>query len=69
MLHYPDAMKKAQAELDRVVGSDRMPEYGDKESLPYTNALIKETMRTALHVTLHVAAGDRSRRSEPHLTQ
>ncbi|KAG6901347.1 hypothetical protein C0995_013206, partial [Termitomyces sp. Mi166 len=45
MLHYPDAMKKAQAELDRVVGSDRMPEYGDKESLPYTNALIKETMR------------------------
>ncbi|KAH0583191.1 hypothetical protein H2248_011075 [Termitomyces sp. 'cryptogamus'] len=45
MLHFPDTMRKAQAELDRVVGSDRMPEYYDKESLPYTNALIKETMR------------------------
>ncbi|KAG6815519.1 hypothetical protein H0H93_009598, partial [Arthromyces matolae] len=45
MLHFPDAMKKAQEELDRVVGSDRMPEFGDKDNLPYTNALIKETMR------------------------
>ncbi|KAG6891127.1 hypothetical protein C0992_010421 [Termitomyces sp. T32_za158] len=38
-------LETAQAELDRVIGSDRMPEYGDKESLPYTDALIKETMR------------------------
>ncbi|KAG6856319.1 hypothetical protein H0H87_005599 [Tephrocybe sp. NHM501043] len=45
MIHFPEAMKKAQGELDRVVGVDRMPEFEDMENLPYTNALIKETMR------------------------
>ncbi|KAJ2919890.1 hypothetical protein MD484_g619, partial [Candolleomyces efflorescens] len=45
MLHYPQVMKKAQEELDRVVGRDRLPEYDDTSSLPYLQALIKETMR------------------------
>ncbi|KAF5379528.1 hypothetical protein D9615_006569 [Tricholomella constricta] len=38
-------MKKAQAELDSVIGFDRMPDFGDKERLPYVNAVIKETLR------------------------
>ncbi|KAG6840197.1 hypothetical protein C0991_008279 [Blastosporella zonata] len=45
MIHFPEAMVKAQTELDRVVGGDRMPEFDDMENLPYINALIKETMR------------------------
>ena len=45
MLHYPDVMRKAQAELDKVVGQDRLPEFKDRESLPYVNALINETLR------------------------
>ena len=45
MLHYPLAMARAQAELDRVVGRDRLPEFDDAPALPYVNALIKETMR------------------------
>ncbi|KAF8163799.1 cytochrome P450 [Crassisporium funariophilum] len=45
MLHYPHTMRKAQAELDLVVGTDRMPDFDDVDSLPYTRALIKETMR------------------------
>jgi cytochrome P450 len=45
MLHYPDTMAKGQAELDRVIGRDRLPEFDDMSSLPYLNALIKETMR------------------------
>ncbi|KAJ2928070.1 hypothetical protein H1R20_g9024, partial [Candolleomyces eurysporus] len=45
MLHYPQVMKKAQEELDSVVGRDRLPEYDDAASLPYLQALIKETMR------------------------
>ena len=45
MLHYPDIQKKAQAEVDKVVGSSRMPEFSDMDSLPYVTALIKEVAR------------------------
>ncbi|RPD52979.1 cytochrome P450 [Lentinus tigrinus ALCF2SS1-7] len=45
MIHYPEVMKKAQAEIDRVVGTSRMPEFEDMESLPYVNAVIKEVAR------------------------
>lgn len=45
MALYPEALRKAQAELDRVVGTERMPTIDDRGSLPYVNAVIKETMR------------------------
>lgn len=41
---YPEVQAKAQAELDRVVG-DRLPTAADKESLPYLNAVLRETVR------------------------
>ncbi|KAI0699911.1 CyP450 monooxygenase [Cerioporus squamosus] len=45
MTLYPGVQKKAQAELDSVVGPDRLPDHSDKASLPYVNALLKETLR------------------------
>lgn len=45
MLHNPSVLKEAQAELDSVVGSDRMPEFDDADSLPYIRALVNETLR------------------------
>ena len=42
---HPDAQKKAQEELDRVVGHNRLPEFEDRPSLPYTAALLKEVTR------------------------
>ncbi|KAL0945844.1 hypothetical protein HGRIS_012127 [Hohenbuehelia grisea] len=42
---FPDVQKKAQAELDRVVGTDRLPTFEDREHLPYLNALVLETLR------------------------
>ena len=42
---WPEIQKKAQAELDRVVGPTRLPEYEDRESLPYVNAIFKEVLR------------------------
>ncbi|KAH9846771.1 cytochrome P450, partial [Lenzites betulinus] len=43
MALYPDALRKAQAELDRVVGTERMPTIDDRGSLPYVNAVIRST--------------------------
>ncbi|KAK7448088.1 hypothetical protein VKT23_013846 [Stygiomarasmius scandens] len=45
MLLWPEVAKKAQAELDTVVGSDRLPTFADRASLPYLNALALETFR------------------------
>ena len=36
---------KAQAELDAVIGSDRLPGFSDRESLPYINAFALELLR------------------------
>jgi cytochrome P450 len=47
MLLFPDAMVKAQEEIDRVIGSDgaRMPTWEDEKDLPYVRSLVKETLR------------------------
>lgn len=42
---YPDKMRKAHDEIDRVVGFDRMPSFSDYEQLVYVQALIKEVTR------------------------
>jgi len=45
MAMYPDVQKKAQAEIDAVVGHDRLPDFGDIDSLPFINAVVKESLR------------------------
>ncbi|EIM84308.1 cytochrome P450 [Stereum hirsutum FP-91666 SS1] len=45
MLLYPDSQRKAQAEIDAIVGTDRLPSFEDQDSLPYVHALMKETLR------------------------
>lgn len=45
MVLYPDVLKRAQAELDSVVGRERMPSYGDQKNLPYIDAIVKEVLR------------------------
>nr|QBG82630.1 cytochrome p450 [Papaver somniferum] len=45
LLNHPDALKKAQEELDARVGKDRKVEESDIQNLAYIPAIIKETMR------------------------
>lgn len=45
MAMHPRVLKKAQAELDAVVGPDRLPDFSDQESLVYVNAVVKELLR------------------------
>ncbi|KAI0767392.1 cytochrome P450 [Fomes fomentarius] len=42
---YPDVLKKAHAELDAVVGPNRLPDFDDEKSLVYVSAIIKEAQR------------------------
>ncbi|KAL0563350.1 hypothetical protein V5O48_018719, partial [Marasmius crinis-equi] len=45
MIIYSEVQQKAQAELDRVVGPDRLPTLEGFSSLPYVQAIIRETHR------------------------
>lgn len=45
MVQYPEELKKAQEEIDRVVGPDRLPQWDDERDLPFIRAMIKETLR------------------------
>ena len=48
MLHYPDVYRKAQEEIDRVIGNERLPDLTDRHSLPYLEALVMELYRCVL---------------------
>nr|VWO96656.1 N/A [Ganoderma boninense] len=62
MALYPEAQKKAQKELDAVVGVERLPDFSDRPSLPYVSALVKELLRwhpaTPMGVPHRVLADD-----------
>ncbi|EAQ92026.1 hypothetical protein CHGG_00261 [Chaetomium globosum CBS 148.51] len=45
MIQFEYVQRKAQEELDRVVGTDRLPTFEDRPNLPYINALVKEVTR------------------------
>jgi cytochrome P450 len=42
---YPEVQRKAQAELDSVIGSDRLPTMQDMKDLPYVRCVVKEVLR------------------------
>ncbi|KAK7041606.1 hypothetical protein VNI00_009196 [Paramarasmius palmivorus] len=44
MIAYPEAQRKAQDELDFVVGRARIPTHEDMKSLPYIGAIVKEVV-------------------------
>ncbi|KAH9035788.1 cytochrome P450 [Lactarius pseudohatsudake] len=45
MATYPEVQKRAQAELDAVVGRSRTPTFADFHNLPFIRAMVKETLR------------------------
>lgn len=55
MVCYPEVQRKAQDELDRVVGPYRLPEFGDREHLPYVELICKEVHRWQPVVPMGVA--------------
>ncbi|CCM06879.1 uncharacterized protein FIBRA_09188 [Fibroporia radiculosa] len=45
MTLHPEVFRKAQAEIDRVIGSSRLPDWDDRASLPYLECVLKEVYR------------------------
>lgn len=45
MVLYPDVQKKAQQEIDYIIGTRRLPTLTDRAGLPYLNALCLEIYR------------------------
>ncbi|KAL4866732.1 hypothetical protein BDV12DRAFT_172550 [Aspergillus spectabilis] len=45
IIKFPHVQRKAQEEIDRVVGTNRLPTFEDRKNLPYVNALVKESLR------------------------
>ncbi|KAH7910245.1 cytochrome P450 [Hygrophoropsis aurantiaca] len=45
MVLYPQVQEKACAEIDAVVGNKRLPNFDDRPSLPYVEAVLREVIR------------------------
>ncbi|KAH9929348.1 cytochrome P450 [Fomitopsis serialis] len=45
MVLHSDVYQKAQDEVDRVIGSDRLPTLADRDDLPYVQCVLKEVYR------------------------
>ena len=45
MMEHPEWLQKVQEEVDRVVGSDRLPTTTDVPNLPTVRAIVKEQIR------------------------
>ncbi len=47
MLLHPEVYQKAREEIDSVVGQDRLPDFEDRDHLPYLECVMKEVFRYA----------------------
>ncbi|KAK7056291.1 hypothetical protein VNI00_002844 [Paramarasmius palmivorus] len=45
MVQNPDILKKGQAAVDKVAGNERLPDFTDRGSMPFVDAILKETLR------------------------
>ncbi|KAJ7575542.1 cytochrome P450 [Mycena floridula] len=45
MVMHPHVTLKAQEELDRAIGQDRLPIFEDRPNCPYTEAIVREVFR------------------------
>lgn len=45
MTLHPECQVQAQEEIDAVIGSERLPTFEDRSSLPYVESLLQESLR------------------------
>ena len=52
MLRHPHVLAAAQDEMDRVVGSGRLPSFEDRQRLPYLECVMSEVLRWGVPVPM-----------------
>nr|UEN71137.1 cytochrome P450 4AV17 [Meteorus pulchricornis] len=45
LMHHPEKMDRVQNEIESVIGKERLPQWDDRKKLPFTEAVIRETLR------------------------
>ncbi|EFY85037.1 Cytochrome P450 [Metarhizium acridum CQMa 102] len=55
MILFPHVQRKAQEEIDSVLGPHQLPAASDRERLPYVDALVKEAYRWSPAIPLGLA--------------
>lgn len=55
MALFPAVQKKAQEEIDKIIGMQRLPSFDDQPALPYLEAIYRELMRWAPVFPLNTA--------------
>lgn len=58
MVQNPDIQRKAQAAVDEVIGRDRLPDFSDRDSIPFVDAIVKEALRWRPVIPLGTAKSD-----------
>ena len=62
MILFPEVPRKAQEEMDRIVGSERLPTMDNEPKLQYIRGCVKESLRwipaTILGAVLHAVTQD-----------
>ena len=56
MTLYPAVQRRAQAELDAVVGRDRLPTFEDRRQMPYVENVAREALRWKVVTNLGASA-------------
>lgn len=54
LVEHTDVAKAIHAEIDKVIGNNRLPKISDKNSMPYTMATIWEILRYTSHMPLSI---------------
>ena len=54
LVAFPEVQRKAQEEIDVVIGSYRVPSPEDYDNLPYVQAVVKEVRSTVSLLMLYV---------------
>jgi hypothetical protein len=50
MILHPEYQVMAQKEIESVVGDQRLPEFEDRECLPFVECIVQETLRRVANV-------------------